>query len=66
MRILETFKLCDKYVDGMITVDNDEICSTPVSLHRLVGRVDGVDGVHGSQHTQARRSSRASRTRDVS
>ena len=28
----ETFKLCDKYVDGMITVDNDEICSTPVSI----------------------------------
>ena len=23
----ETFKLCDKYVDGMITVDNDEICA---------------------------------------
>ena len=40
----ETFKLCDKYVDGMITVDNDEICSTPVSLHRLAWRVDGVDG----------------------
>ena len=23
----ETFKLCDRYVDGMITVDNDEICA---------------------------------------
>ena len=28
----ETFKLCDKYVDGMITVDNDEICAAPASL----------------------------------
>ena len=28
----ETFKLCDKYVDGMITVDNDEICAAPASI----------------------------------
>ena len=27
----ETFKLCDKYVDGMITVDNDEICDMSAS-----------------------------------
>ena len=28
----ETFKLCDKYVDGMITVDNDEICARAASF----------------------------------
>ena len=28
----ETFKLCDKYVDGMITVDNDEICAPAASF----------------------------------
>ena len=28
----ETFKLCDKYVDGMITVDNDEICEMSASI----------------------------------
>ena len=30
----ETFKLCDRYVDGMITVDNDEICMIPCPLRR--------------------------------
>ena len=51
----ETFKLCDKYVDGMITVDNDEICARAASLNRLVRRVDGVEGArdHPSPHAGA-------------
>ena len=45
----ETFKLCDRYVDGMITVDNDEICARAASFTRRwrlssTRRVDGVDG----------------------
>ena len=44
----ETFKLCDKYVDGMITVDNDEICAR-AGVHCL-----RVDGVHRDHTTQAR------------
>ena len=50
----ETFKLCDRYVDGMITVDNDEICTMPASIASSGGarrwrlsstrRFDGVEG----------------------
>ena len=50
----ETFRLCQKYLDGMVLVDSDEVCAAMKDLFenvRAVAEPSGALGLAGLKNT---------------
>ena len=56
----ETFRLCQKYLDGMVLVDSDEVCAAMKDLFENVRAIAEPSGALGSSRFEEIRETKQS------